>query len=121
MSSINETQRKYLRKRLEEIKAEKTQEIRLTVVPPNLDIVDKDKKIEALLAKVGLTTRYPHYIQLPEEQEYTKQQEDCKAKAQEEIKRLTAVYNSVMDEIIMGSDSEQLKTAVDKLANFQIS
>lgn len=123
MSTINETQRKYLSKRLESLGASKRNEIlkAYTLAPLWRDSNEKADYVNAEFARVGLAMsagRYVDYLTTPRDIEYKERLAAVGLLLFARLKELSALQNKIMDDLMLGGDAEILREAIDSLGNF---
>lgn len=139
MSTLNETQRKYIRTRLAELLKQKRTEIQGTSTKPfkyydpydqtskavtaaQQEIEDLNAQFEA--AGIDVTIHNSSalmFIETPASKTRRKEVED-KAKAmQDKLAELQKLYDSLMDDVMLGNDADSLKSALEKLASFSVN
>ncbi len=125
MSTINETQRKYLRQRLESLFEQKARDIKAAepVEAPWKSTKDKASFVHSEFARVGLdfTSTYAEYITTPKDVEYQQKLKESGERVAARMLELRNLKNSLMDDIVLGSDAEALRTAIDSLNNFAVT
>ena len=121
MPNINETQRRYLKQRLQQAYDAKKKEILNKPASPFPGPSDKLDFIQSELTRVGLDWKvnYPHYIELPQDRAYQQAVVETGEKYKAKIGELTALYNSLMDKIMLGTDAQELTAALETLTNFK--
>ena len=121
--SINETQRKYLRIRLDAIHSQKAKEINdAAVVPSPWTKTSKAEYVQKLLSENGLSLKLgkygADYITTDLDTQHEAATNAAMTQAKTRRDSLKALYNKVMDDIILGDDADVLRTAIDSLSNF---
>jgi hypothetical protein len=121
MPNINETQRKYLRTRLEAAYQRKQKEIRKLPDNPFPDRESKLKRIQDELRRVGLEWEVTnsYCIHLPEEKAHELRLKASENAYDAKLKELRALYDSLMDKIMLGTDAQELAVALETLNNFK--
>lgn len=139
MSTLNETQRKYVRTRLAELLKQKRAEIqgksidKITWYNPydaaptemsaaQQEIVDLNAAFKnAGIDVVITTTQALMYMETTASKARRKEADDKAATMRKKMDELQALYDSLMDDIMLGNDADSLKSALDKLASFSVN
>lgn len=124
MTTINETQRKYLRKRMDEVAASKRRQIHESFTPLQIEWPGGSKVayIEAKLLEAGLTWKVDKYTansvwtDLDEERQASFDELE-KAK-QAKLREFNDVVNKALDDLILGSDSDEIRLVLQRLIDF---
>ena len=127
MSNINETQRKYIRQRLTELKQLKQNEINNTyntgrgTYKTQEEIQERIAHIKAVIAKAKLPWTIDQYGGITTEWDIA--WDDKRVLFDEtrvtKQKQLNELFNELMDKVILGSDSEELAAVLAALNDFK--
>jgi hypothetical protein len=123
MASVNETQRKYIRQRLTELRNQKLGEIK-SMLPNALDRSRgsgaRNDYLISELARVGLDWKFSKYgeLETPFDVETNKILKERDKLVQNKVAELNALFNELMDKVILGEDSAELAAVLAALNDF---
>lgn len=137
MTTVNETQRKYIRTRLAEMLKQKRTEVSAkygnNITFPAWDEIPNEtsqqkemRELNTQFAAAGIdvvikSTQAMQFLITPG----SKQREaDRKTKNDlhtEKLRELQNLYDGLMDDIMLGNDADSLKSALEKLASFSVN
>ena len=123
MSTINETQRKYLMKRMEDIKTAKMREIDNSIPFPAAVFPSDASKLDYIkkeLERVGLDweIRYAGYVTTNLDKQWMAEGAERSAKIGEKKKEYNKLHDKTLDSIILGTDAEAINAALQVLTDF---
>lgn len=123
MAPVNETQRKYIRQRLTELKKQKLNEIKSRAQSiSNRSRGSQERKdyIISELVRVGLDWTFGTYgeLQTPFDVETDKIIKEQDKLVQTKTAELNALFNELMDKAILGEDSAELAAVLAALNDF---
>lgn len=139
MSTLNETQRKYVRTRLAELLKQKRAEIqgksidKITWYDPysstasqraaaQLEMEDLNTQFKQAGLDVAITnTQAMMFMETAASKARRKEEVDNAERVRTKLSELQKLYDSLMDDIMLGNDADALKSALDKLASFSVN
>ena len=123
MANINETQRKYLMKRVEDIKQSKFSQMNIEASRAHTALSSEERVayMKKELARVGLgdwvVNKYGN-IELPLDRELRERNKEVTDSLQIRKQEFNKQAGAVLDKIILGDDAESLSAMLESLNNF---
>lgn len=139
MSTLNETQRKYVRTRLAELLKQKRAEIqgkstsKIAWYDPyssnaaeRADALTEMADLNEQFKNAGLdivitNTQAMMFMETAASKARRKEAENKAVYVRNKLEELQTLYDGLMDDIMLGNDADSLKSALDKLASFSVN
>lgn len=139
MSTLNETQRKYVRTRLAELLKQKRAEIQgksidkitwynqYDATPAEMSTAQQEiVNLNAAFKNAGIdvvitNTQALLYMETAASKARRKEADENAKNIRTKLDELQKLYDSLMDDIMLGNDADALKSALDKLASFSVN
>lgn len=139
MSTLNETQRKYVRTRLAELLKQKRAEIQgksidkitwynqYDATPAEMSAAQQEiVNLNAAFKNAGIdvvitNTQALMYMETAASKARRKEADENAKNIRTKLDELQKLYDSLMDDIMLGNDADSLKSALDKLASFSVN
>lgn len=122
---LTEAQRKYIKQRLDGVYQQKRAQLTAATKPQALsteDVEARRMRIQDELDRVGLDWKVNKYaagdILLPEDVAAENARKVAEVAVKDKLNQLLALYNELMDEVMLGTDANAITTVLKRLQDF---